>query len=94
MPQREHQLGDSTVTFQWDGQNRIVRVDGTIGDRTVTVELLNDDDSVRGSFTLEPNQTHQRAVPADQRIDVIEEEIDAGNGTPRPVTRFRHRTQW
>lgn len=94
MPQREVQIGDSSVTFQWDGQNRIVRVDGNIGNRTVTVELLNDDNSVRGSYTLEPNQVHERAVPADERIDVIEESIDAGNGTPRPVTRFRHRTQW
>jgi hypothetical protein len=94
MPQREHQLGDSSVTFVWDGLNRIVRVDGDIGDRTVTVELLNDDNSVRGSYTLGPNQTHERAVPMNERIDVIEESIDAGNGTPRPVTRFRHRTQW
>lgn len=94
MPQRQHQHDDSSVTFVWDGTGKIVRVDGNIGNRTVTVELLNDDNSVRGSYTLGSNQAHERAIPAPERVDVIEEDIDAGNGTPRPVIRFRHRTQW
>jgi hypothetical protein len=94
MPQREQVLGDSSITFVWDGTGKIVRVDGNIGNRTVTVELLNADNSVRGTYTLGPNQAHERAIPAPERVDVTEENIDAGNGVPRPVTRYPHRTQW
>lgn len=87
---------DSTVTFEMD-ESRNFEVTATVvrtGANPLTVDLLNQDGTVKLSVTIPANSTVTRTFNPSQRVQGILRSLVNSSGENKLVLQIPHRILW
>jgi hypothetical protein len=84
---------DSSVTFTVDDvTGAVTSVSAVIGTRPLTLYLLNDNGTVKGTFVIDASRSIN--IPPGQRVTATDTVNTRGDGVQVTKRSFRHRIEW